>query len=104
MEGDMRKFPWLRIGAVAALWMVVGGAAVSGWMVGRSDAAREYSDLQRRLTVGEITTKPCGAEFELLDLRRDNGVAPPAQRRPEPGPTEISAPGYFHLRSLITAR
>lgn len=101
----MRKVSWLRIGGVAALWTIVGGAAVCGWIVGKHDAAQEYAELQKRLASGERAQRSCGADFELLDLRRDNGLAPPpARRADEAGPVEIAAPGYFHLRSLITAR
>jgi len=97
----MRKLPWLRIGAVAALWTVVGGAALCGWMVGKHDAAREFSEQQRRLAAGETSTRACGMDVELLHLRREH-LAPPG--RHDAGPSQIAAPGYFHLRSLITAR
>ena len=100
----MRNLPWMRIGAVAALWSIVGGAAFCGWMVGKHDATREYSELQRRLTAGAKVMRACGADFELLDLGRDNGVMPPLERENRNGATQISAPGYFHLRALITAR
>ena len=100
----MRNVSWLRIGGVAALWTIIGGAAVCGWMVGKHEATQEYAELQRRLASGERTTCACGGEFELLDLRRDNGLAPPSRRGNDAGPIQIAAPGYFHLRSLITAR
>jgi len=94
----------MRIGAVAGLWSLVGGAAVCGWMVGKHDATREYSELQRRLTASTHVTRACGAEFELLDLRRENGIVPPPARADEDGFTQIAAPSYLHLRSLLTAR
>ncbi len=98
----MRKFPWLRLGVIAALWTTVAGAAVCGWIVGKHDAAREFSDLQRRLITGTPPARACGTEVELLNLQPDS-IAPPLGRN-EAGPSEIAAPGLFHLRSLITAR
>lgn len=98
----MRKATWLRIGAIAALWTIVGGAAISGWLVGKHDAAREFSDLQQRLTADDPPVRACGSEVEFLDLKPDS-IAPPAGRD-NAGRSEIAAPGFLHLRSLISAR
>lgn len=98
----MRKIPWLKIGAVAALWTIVAGAAVSGWMIGKSDAAREYSDLQRRLTAGTSASRSCGIEVELLEVP-GREIAPP-EYRAELGPTQIFAPAYLNLREMLTSR
>ena len=98
----MRSMTWIKIGAVAALWTIIAGAAVSGWMIGKKEAAREYSDLQRRLTSGNTSSRSCGIEVELLDPER------PGRGKPlvaDPGPTQILAvPRFYHLRELLTLR
>jgi len=99
----MRSLPWIKIGAVAALWTIIAGAAVSGWMLGKREAAREYSDLQRRLTAGDTPTRSCGIEVDLLDSE-GRGKALPSTPA-DAGPTQISAPpGFYHLREMLTLR
>jgi hypothetical protein len=100
----MSKIVWLKIGAVAALWAIIVGSAVSGWMIGRSDAARQISDLRQRLAFGSAPKASCGVEIELIEARTGksarganlfgltlSGILPPA-------------PYHLHLREMLTAR
>jgi hypothetical protein len=95
----MRRIPWLKIGAVAALWAIIVGAAGAGWMLGRGDAARQVSELRQRLAADTSSRPSCGIEVELLDAREPD-------KFPEIGPQGISAnvlraPGYLHLRQML---
>ena len=102
MGAVMRNIPWLTLGAVGALWTIIMGAGVAGWMIGKSEAAQEYADLQRRINAGAPASGACGIDVELLDLR---GSGSPALRAPGEAATQIVArPGYLHLREMLTVR
>lgn len=95
----MRSTLWLKIGAVAALWVIIVGAAGAGWMLGRSAADRQISELRQRLAADTPSRPTCGIEVDLLDAREPD-------RFPDSGPQGISAnalrsPGYLHLRQML---
>ena len=100
----MSKLPWLKIGAVAALWTIILGASAAGFVIGRSDAARQVSELRQRLAADTPSKQTCGIEVDLLDSRE-------ADRFPEPpllgirmDITSLRSPGYLHLREMLTSR
>jgi len=100
----MNKVVWLKIGAVAALWIIIAGAAASGWVIGRSDAARQISELRQRLALDAMPKASCGVEVELLEAGAAKKV----------GPTNLfgltvvgilpRAPQHLHLRQMLTSR
>lgn len=99
----MIKLPWLKVGAVAAFWAIVAGAAVSGWTIGRSEAARQVADLRQRLAADAGSKRTCAIESVPLD----SGNAEP------PGKGNLfgltlggilpSAPLHLHLREMLTS-
>ena len=78
------------------------GAGAAGWVIGKSEAAQEYADLQRRINAGASSNGACGMDVELLDLRGPGTQVPGV---PSGVPTQIVAqPGYLHLREMLTVR
>lgn len=100
----MSKLPWLKIGVAAALWTIIAGAAVSGWVIGRGDAAQQIAELRQRLAADAAPKQSCGLEIEFLDARPSD----------EAGPANLfgitldgilpKAPLHLHLREMLTAR
>jgi hypothetical protein len=100
----MSRVVWLKIGAVAALWMIIGGAAVSGWMIGRSGAARQISELRQQLAADATAPRPsCGVEIELLDAQPGNSRIAANLFGLTLGGILPRAPQHLHLREMLTA-
>lgn len=99
----MSRIAWFKIGVIAALWTIVATAAVSGWLIGRGDAARQITQLKQRLAVTTSLPKQgCGAEVELLEARagsRADNVFGVALGGILPTP-----PHHLHLREMLTTR
>ena len=111
----MNKVVWFKIGAVAALWMLIGGAALSGWMIGRSEAARQISEWRQRLAVDTAPKASCGIEVELIEARTDKDTRTDATAAPAKGEQANlfglksggiwpGVPQHLHLREMLTTR
>lgn len=98
----MSSITWFKIGVVAALWTVIATAAVSGWLIGRGDAAQQITQLKQRLAVTTSLPKQgCGAEVELLEAR----VGQPANVFGVAlGGILPTPPHHLHLREMLTLR
>ncbi|HEY7609890.1 MAG TPA: hypothetical protein VIF14_11715 [Alphaproteobacteria bacterium] len=99
----MSRIAWLKIGAVAALWTIIIGAAVSGWMVGRSGAARQISELRQRLAADSVPKPSCGVEIELLDAPTGNSRMAANLFGLTLGGILPKAPQHIHLREMLTS-
>lgn len=97
----MSNFAWFKIGALAALWMIIAVAATSGWLIGRGDAARQISDLKQRLALQSAPKQSCGVELELLEARAG---APTNLFGVTLGAFVHRGPHHLHLRQLLTSR
>jgi hypothetical protein len=56
--------PWIRMGAVATLWVMIAGAGAAGWTFGKSAGAREA--FIERLSKG-TSTAVCAKAIEAID-------------------------------------
>jgi hypothetical protein len=100
----MGSLAWIRIAAVAVMWLVAGGAAYSGWMLGKSDSADTIAALRHRLEAAGDTGRTCRSSIHLL--RRE---APP---KPSSLQTAARTQGrvlpdtfsYLHLREMLTTQ
>src|SRR5581483_845612 len=108
----MNRFLWLKIGAVAALWALIGGAALSGWLIGHSEAARQISELRQRLAADSAPKPGCGVEVELLEARTDKATRTDAtSTAPAEKPANLfglklggiwpGVPQHLHLREML---
>ena len=99
----MSRGVWLKIGAVAALWMIIGGVAVSGWMIGRSGAARQSSELRQQLAADSAPRPNCGVEIELLDAQPGSSRIAANLFGLTIGGILPRAPQHLHLREMLTS-
>jgi hypothetical protein len=95
---------WFKIGALAVLWAIIAVAATSGWLIGRSDAARQISALQQRLALQSGDKPGCGVQLELLEARTGSALA-------ATNPFGVTLRGFLprppqhlHLREMLTSR
>src|SRR5262249_35845115 len=95
----MTRVLWLKIGAVAALWTIIGAAAVSGWMIARSEAARQISELRQRLALDSTPKASCGVEVELLEARNRAAANMFGLKL---GGIWPGVPEHLHLREMLT--
>jgi hypothetical protein len=99
----MSRFVWIKIAAVGALWTIISVAALSGYLIGRGDAAKQITELKQRLAISSSVPKQgCGAEVELLEARM--GTTPPNVFGVALGGMFPTAPRHLHLREMLTAR
>lgn len=94
----VRRFPWITVGVVATLWLIIGGAAVSGWMVGKHASADAISQLRKRVAMLEHPSPAtCRMDIHYLDARSSD----------EPRDRDsalLREPRYMHLRQMLTTR
>ena len=100
----MSKLPWLKLGAVAVLWTTILGAAGAGWMIGRSEAARQVSELRQRIAADMPHKQTCGIEVDLLDSRKADKFPEPPVHGIRMDASSLRSPGYLHLREMLTMR
>ena len=100
----MSRTTRFKIGALAALWVIIAVAAAAGWMIGHGNAALQISELRQRLAASATPKQSCGMEIELLEARAAelpratdlfgltlDGILP-------------GAPQHPHLRQMLTSR
>jgi hypothetical protein len=100
----MGRLSLLKIGAVAGLWAIIAGSALTGWWIGKGESARQISELRQRLAVSAAPRNGCGVEVELLEASGGRTAPPPNLFGVTLGGLLPRAPQHLHLREMLTSR